>query len=347
MPLVPGLKREEVSAGQFGANVDTRRSQTSACTNAYAHPHSPFPPLRSFPHPFSLSVGASLQANESLSSIDRLAMPAPQSTSGGGGAMSGDYAGEVHLLNSENAQLRARIVQLEAERTQNRIIVSRLQAENERLGKDLATTSAELATCTAERDMIHSTMALMTNRLVELGGGMKIRLFEVEQFFCRPRLTHISFIEAQGFRKSRECKNWASTSRFRPCVLEEGEKMGVRSTPGPTRCLFPRYPTDVAHIPHLPPRFPRMQAFGQLVDQAITPWKMKLRLTDERVAKLQRENDMLRAKKIQLLDKALNLKTKLKTQTAEILQETLPFTTIAARGGAGSLSRYKQLPSIG
>ncbi|KAI9100444.1 hypothetical protein DFS34DRAFT_592339 [Phlyctochytrium arcticum] len=70
---------------------------------------------------------------------------------------------------------------------------------------------------------------------------------------------------------------------------------------------------------------------------------VKLTLAEERIAKLQKENDTLRTQKLQLLDKALDLKMKLKNQTE------LPLPPkMAIKGGKVAISqRYKKLPDIG
>ncbi|KAJ3299935.1 hypothetical protein HK104_005847 [Borealophlyctis nickersoniae] len=88
----------------------------------------------------------------------------------------------------------------------------------------------------------------------------------------------------------------------------------------------------------------RIVSFNQLLDQAIEPFRSKLKLADDRIAKLTKENETLKTKKMQLLDKALDLKLKLKHIGGEgALPKPTPLSPdVSAYGG-----KYRRLPSIG
>ncbi|KND03259.1 uncharacterized protein SPPG_02311 [Spizellomyces punctatus DAOM BR117] len=75
--------------------------------------------------------------------------------------------------------------------------------------------------------------------------------------------------------------------------------------------------------------------------------RQQLRVAEERIAKLQKENDALRAQKLQLLDKALDLKMKLKTQSTDAAQQALGPRITVTGGKAPLLQRFKKLPDIG
>ncbi|TPX67525.1 hypothetical protein SpCBS45565_g03706 [Spizellomyces sp. 'palustris'] len=75
--------------------------------------------------------------------------------------------------------------------------------------------------------------------------------------------------------------------------------------------------------------------------------RQQLRVAEERMAKLQKENDALRAQKLQLLDKALDLKMKLKTQSTDAAQQALGPRITVTGGKAPLLQRFKKLPDIG
>ncbi|KAI8996006.1 hypothetical protein BC832DRAFT_595700 [Gaertneriomyces semiglobifer] len=75
---------------------------------------------------------------------------------------------------------------------------------------------------------------------------------------------------------------------------------------------------------------------------SIDPWKLKLQTTEEKLTRLQKENETLKAQKLQLLDKALDLKIKLKAQS-----EAKPRTPISVTGNrAPTIQKYKKLPGI-
>ncbi|KAI8921896.1 hypothetical protein DFJ77DRAFT_505663 [Powellomyces hirtus] len=70
-----------------------------------------------------------------------------------------------------------------------------------------------------------------------------------------------------------------------------------------------------------------------------------LRLAENKIEKLQKENEALRAQKLQLLDKALDLKMKLKSQTDAAPSNMTP--RMAITGGRVPLNqRYQKLPDI-
>ncbi|KAJ3051913.1 hypothetical protein HK097_007082 [Rhizophlyctis rosea] len=90
----------------------------------------------------------------------------------------------------------------------------------------------------------------------------------------------------------------------------------------------------------------RILSFNTLLDQALDPYRQKLRHQDLTIQKLQKENELLRAKKLQLLDKALDLKIRLKTHALEhnlpIPRPTPMSPDVEVYGG-----KYRRLPGIG
>ncbi|KAJ3032975.1 hypothetical protein HDV00_006884 [Rhizophlyctis rosea] len=90
----------------------------------------------------------------------------------------------------------------------------------------------------------------------------------------------------------------------------------------------------------------RILSFNQLLDQAIEPYRTKLKQADQQLAKLQKENEMLKTKKLQLLDKALDLKLRLKTHALEHnmpVPRPTPMSPDVEVYGA----KYRRLPGIG
>ncbi|KAJ3127872.1 hypothetical protein HK098_005648 [Nowakowskiella sp. JEL0407] len=117
----------------------------------------------------------------------------------------------------------------------------------------------------------------------------------------------------------------------------------------------------------------RRDTISDMMKRTAAPWREKLELAEDKIARLESEIQALKASQIQIISKALDLKFKLKQQTTEIANQTIPFprkekhqavptngtyktvedkNTIKSRNGytpedeKGEFSKYDPLPPI-